>query len=542
MLTLVCASALAAITDPKYKSNGTILKNLTMYNDEMISSMDIVKEPKCATGTARIITNKDKNGNNLVDHNGNPITHTYEVSVDPIHNVELKTLDGKEASCDENGIAKYVCKDCGAVDPYGQGEIALSKKDHSFTKVVIDAKPTCKNYTTGTDGKYHFECEYCGKPKTNTDGSIAYTIVPYATGDANCAAHSFTAGAYVTEKVQTCKEGGLRYLKCTVCGQPEKNSDGTIKYDAAYKNPAEHTFGDWVTVTPGSCVDGLKTRYCSVCNFAESAVIPGTGNHIYDYIILGASGCSKDGSGKANSAADDWSKMNVWMRCTGGGKEIKKGDMTAAQVTDFKNHIKTNYNHHNFVVDPNGSSKPAGCVNGANGYQDMICTACNGKHQQTIAKKTSHNFGQWKLVVSPGTDGTQNGVWERYCTNYGCIDKETYVGTTAPSGADPLPVPSTNPSDTPTTSPSTGTENYQVTSWSYSGGSVSGQVGGNVSYRTPGLSVNVIIYTSNGTFLATSVAVDENGHFAVSAGGAVYAVSIQLKDNNKVYQSEGKYV
>ena len=112
------------------------------------------------------------------------------------------------------------------------------------------------------------------------------------------------------------------------------------------------------------------------------------------------------------------------------------------------------------------------------------------------------------------------------------------MGKTAPSGAAPVPT-ATSPSGT---TPPSGTENYKVTSWSFTGSGVSGQVAGNVSYRTPGLSVSVIIYTPNGTFLATSAAVDEDGKFSVSAGGAVYAVSIQLKDNTRTYQTDGKYV
>ena len=538
LLTLVCTGALAAITDPKYTSNGTILANLTMYNDEMVKDKSIIKEPTCTVGTARIITDKDKDGNWLVDHNGNHITHTYEVNVDPIHNVVLKTLDGREASCEENGVAKYVCKDCGAVDPYGQGEIALSKQGHDFTKVVIDAKPSCKDYASGTDGKIHNVCERCGKPETNADGSIKYTVINYKTGDAKYT-HSFNAGAYEVEKQQTCKEGGLRYLKCSVCGQPEKNADGTIKYDAAYKNPAEHTFGDYVIVTPGTCVDGLKTRYCSVCNYAESAVIPGTGNHIYDYIIVGVNGCGKTGT-DANSAKDDWAKVNALMRCTVCGKEVKKADMTAAQVTEFKNQIASNYKHHNFVVDSNGQSKPAGCVNGVDGYQDMVCNNCGGKYRQPIAKKTAHSWGAWKLVVAPGTDGTQNGVWERYCTNYQCIDKETYVGKTAPAGGE-TPAPTGAPTSGPTSDPSVNPR-YAFSNWNFTGSGVSGSVVGNVSYRTPGLSVNVIIYTPTGTFLATSAAVDENGNFSVSAGGAVYAVSVQLRDNTTTYENDGRYV
>lgn len=530
LLTLVCTSAMAAITDAKYTSNGTVLKDLTMYNDEMISDKSIVKEPTCAVGTARLITNKDKNGNNLIDHNGNAITHTYEVSVDPIHNVVLKTVDGKEATCDENGVAKYVCKDCNAVDPYGQGEIALSKKNHSFTKVVIDVKTTCKDYSTGTDGKIHFECEYCGKPETNADGSVKYTVINYKTGDPKYT-HSFTAGAYEVEKTQTCKEGGLRYLKCSVCGQPEKNADGTIKYDAAYKNPAEHTFGDWVIVTPASCIDGLKTRYCSVCNFAENAVIPGTGVHVWEYKLISVNGCWKLGA-QAAPAGQNASKIDAKKVCTICGKE------EAMTNTEKETQFAAYYKHHNFVVDPNGSSKPAGCVNGADGWQDMICNNCGGKYRQPIAKATAHKFGPWKLVVAPGTDGTQNGVWERYCTNYNCIDKETYVGKTAPDGST---TPTPKPTSTATTDPSI-TPKYKFNSWDYNSSGVSGSVGGNVSYRTPGLSVNVIIYTPTGTFLATSAAVDEYGNFSVSAGGAVYAVSVQLRDNTTTYQTDGKYV
>ena len=143
-------------------------------------------------------------------------------------------------------------------------------------------------------------------------------------------------------------------------------------------------------------------------------------------------------------------------------------------------------------------------------------------------------------MVAPGKDGSENGVWERTCTNYHCIEKQTYVGKTAPQGGSTPttpPAPTTTPTDTPT-----GTENYKFTSWSFNGSSVSGSVAGNVSYRTPGLSVNVIIYTPNGTFLSVNAPVDENGKFSVSAGGAVYAVSVQLKDNNKTYATEGKYV
>jgi len=525
LLTLICTSAMAAI-DSKYTSKGVELATLSVYNGEYVSDVTLTKEPKCAPGTALITTDMYLDYTPIVDENGNPTTHLYSVSVDALHKLSLKTLDGKAPKCGENGAGKYVCDDCGAVDPNGQGEVAIEAlpKDHTFSPDVykIDEEPTCSK-----DGKKHQVCIYCGEPKRNPDNSITYITIPKSE-------HSFKAGAWVVEKPQTCKEGGLRYLICATCGEPQPDplDPSKIKYDEDYKSPADHTFGDWVIEVAANCKDGLKTRYCSVCNYKESVIIPATGSHKWVYSASVNAPCTATGGVPDKAPEANIVAVKECSIC--GTKETL--DHSSAE---FTSRYSDYYDHHKFTVDPNGVTKPAGCVDGPDGSQDMICSVCGGKKTITLPHKTAHNWGEWVLKVKPGTDGTKNGVWERKCTNYHCIEVDTYVGVTAPKGADPV-TPVVDPTTAPT-SPS-GTENYKITSWAFTGSSVSGSVAGNVSYRTPGLSVNVIIYTPTGTFLSVNAPVDEDGHFSVSAGGAVYAVSVQLRDNNKTYQTEGKYV
>ena len=509
LLTLVCASALAAGLDPKYKSNNMTINDLTKINGKDVElspkDMKILVEPKCQTGTATV---------RMTDG-------TYEtLSVDALHTLELQTLDGKKATCEQNGVGHYVCKDCGRVDPYGQGDIAIAATGHKYQdeKFVIDVKTTCTQ-----NGKTHRVCVNCGEPeKDPLTKQIIYTYH-------DCTIeHAFVPGPYHIEKEQTCKEGGKRYLTCADCGEPELNTphnpSSGIKYDATYEVPAEHTFGAYVVTVPATCKPGLKTRYCSVCNFKESVEIPGTDAHQYEENLVPNLPCT------ATGGVPDPATFSV-------AKRVCKicGYEDPAYVAP------TNYlKHHSFTADPEGVNTPAGCVgSGLYGTKALVCTSCGGKLVENIPPATSHSWGAWELKVKPGADGTKNGVWERKCTNYKCVQTETYVGTTAPSGAAPVPSVTEKPSTTPTTS---GSEKYQFTSWGFSGSSVSGSVAGNVSYRTPGLSVNVIIYTPTGTFLSVNAPVDEDGHFSVSAGGAVYAVSVQLKDNTKTYQTEGKYV
>lgn len=500
LLTLVCGSALAASTlDSKYLHNTVVINALTTVNGKTVDTGTpdyiITVEPKCVTGTVKI---KMTDG-------------TYEsVSIDPIHNWGLKAKDGKDASCEVGGVGQYVCKDCGAVK---EGEVTIPATGHKFDVKVIDNAETCSK-----DGKYHMECSYCGQAELTSDKSgIKYTAIPK---------HTFQPGPIVIERVQTCQQGGIKYTTCVICGEPEWAVLGVEKkLDAAYAAKGPHTFGEWIVTKPATCTgeDGFQSRYCTLCNAEETQIIVAVGEHDWDYKIVENGKCKVTGTDAAVATKDCFSTAKrVCKIC---GKEEELDDAYFSLVGYYK--------HHSFVEKE--VVVPAGCIDGSDGSRILVCSKCGGLRTESIPKATKHNFGSWQVVVKP--TATTNGVWERYCTNYACTAKENYVGKTAPKGADP--VPTVKP--TGTTTPG-GTENYKVTSWNYNASGVSGQVAGNVSYRTPGLSVNVIIYTPQGTFLAVSSPVDENGQFSVSAGGAVYAVSIQLKDNNKTYQTDGKYV
>ncbi len=507
LLTLVCTSAMAAIGS-KYKSNGKEIDSITTYQGETINpaATVVVKEPKCTTGIARIT--------NVLG------TMTFEISIDPIHDLELKTLDGKIASCDNPGYGYYTCKDCGAVDPYGNGQVLIPAKEHKFDKVVIDQQATCY-----ANGKSHKVCIYCGKAQEDPlhPGVILYDLT-------NPAKHTPVYNDHNPEIViaPTCEEQGKGYLVCQLCGEPERVGDAILYRDGTTLDVLKatgHKWSDWVVTTPAACNKGLETRSCTVCGKSQTQELAAIKPHTYQAVCTNVYGCKASGG---NALAATSAEARLVMRCTTCGDEH---DASAAE------YAAANYmDHHKFVEDPTGENYPAECK-GAVGKKTFKCTICGGRRTIELKAPTEHSWGAWECKVAPGTNGV-NGVWERHCTNYHCIEKETYVGKTAPSGAAPAPT-STTPSGT---TPPSGTESYKITSWSFTGSGVSGQVAGNVSYRTPGLSVNVIIYTPNGTFLATSATVDENGKFSVSAGGAVYAVSIQLKDNTKTYQTDGKYV
>jgi hypothetical protein len=513
LLTLVCASALAAVPS-KYTSNGKQINMITTYGDFTVVDSVLLEEPKCKTGKARLIF---MGGNSEI------------IDVDPLHDVEVKVKGSNVPLCEANGVGQYVCKDCGAVDPYKEGDIPISPTGHHFTKLVIDQKETCTK-----DGKLHYECSTCGKKQTTEekgvppfDQTVYYEIIT---------AHGFVPGVYKVVKEQTCKEGGQRYRLCAKCGEPELDSypGGSIVYDAVYALPADHTYGDWIVdTTIPACMPGVKVRYCSVCNYKDTVVIPPSREHEFKVTLVFTGTCTQTGG-----LADAVTPADV------DATRSKKVCKTCGQEVPFDPYsdIPANcYDQHTFVSDPNGVNIPAECVGGLDGTQTLICTKCGGHRVHNIPHATEHKWGEWVLKVKPGTDGTPNGVWERSCTNYHCIAKDTYVGKTAPKGATPIATPTTKP--TTTDAPVyTGVEKYSLASWSFNGSGVSGQVAGNVSYRTPGLKVNVIVYTPTGTFLSVSSPVDEDGKFDVSAGGAVYAVSLQLKDNNKTYQNDGRYI
>ncbi len=557
LLTAVCTSAMAWVSDPNLKSSGKRLSDYTTsstYNGHYVRDVVVLENPSCTkAGSARIDTwyteynpdtgiytkttdpgpssvisidashkysgGEDGEGwvametdvkdctkvaqKRVCETCGNTETRVKSVSAN--HTFVIKAVPGKEPTCSAKGWGQSVCSKCGAVNPQNPNPFEMEKIEHVYSVKVTDTAETCES-----QGKGHYECEFCGKPEPGLDGKTKYFTIP---------AHTFVAASKeVVDQAATCFKPGKSHKVCVKCGMSEKDGSGNVVYNVVPQ--LTHQYGDWVVKKAASCVDGMEQRVCSLCGNVDTRTIPKNDKHTWVEYFVNAGNCTRTTDGKA-------APMNVekHRKCSVCGKDETIG-------------VESTMTVHQFVSDTSKASSniPPECVGGKAGKEYLKCAFCGGTWEREVPALKEHNFGAWVCVVAPGTDGSENGVWERTCTNYHCIEKQTYVGKTAPAGGS---TPTTKPTET---SSSSIEEKYIFNGWSFNGTTVSGKIAGNVKYRTPGLAVNVIIYTSNGTFLATSAAVDENGNFSVSAGGAVYAVSVQLKDNNKTYQTDGKYV
>ncbi len=222
----------------------------------------------------------------------------------------------KPATCGENGIRTYTCSGCG--HSYTE---EIAKREHYFDRKGAETKPTCteKGYTTYTctlcgfvqigaytnpaghkwgawvtiqeptenaKGEAKRECSVCHETETwalefgEHKHSYTATVVPPACRQEGYTLHSCICGdSYMDNIVEglphdnmityfeaTCTENGGKRYTCKTCGNIfEKITDWA----------EGHKFGDWVTTKePAVGQQGLETRTCSVCGYANSQVIP----------------------------------------------------------------------------------------------------------------------------------------------------------------------------------------------------------------------------------------------------------------------------
>ena len=153
---------------------------------------------------------------------------------------------------------------------------------------------------------------------------------------------------------------------------------------------AEHTFGEWETVTPATCATpGLKVRTCA-CGAREEQVIPATGVHTFgEWTDEKAATCTEKGV-----------QARVCSVC--GHKETRE---TEALGHDWAK---------DFTVD-----KESTCTE--KGSKSHHCTRCDAKKDVTEIPATGHTFGEW--TVTKEATCTEAGSRERKCTK--CDAKET---------------------------------------------------------------------------------------------------------------------
>ncbi|MGN1041494.1 MAG: leucine-rich repeat domain-containing protein [Acutalibacteraceae bacterium] len=142
----------------------------------------------------------------------------------------------------------------------------------------------------------HFVCTTCGKTFViSQEGEVvnppvhfcSYSGVPYACAEIDNVETDYGPHQYgeLIEKVPaTCTKNGCEaHYECEVCGGKfviVKGEDGTETYKEVDGKdliiPATgHSYGEWeITKAPTTTSEGEKTRKCSICDSAETDVIP----------------------------------------------------------------------------------------------------------------------------------------------------------------------------------------------------------------------------------------------------------------------------
>jgi hypothetical protein len=147
------------------------------------------------------------------------------------HSYEMEII---KPTCDEDGIAVYTCAECG----HSYSEFYEEAYGHAwdFVDVVVS---NC------IEEKMLFICSICNEEKFEYSDPTVW--------------HSDFEEMIIAP---TCTEAGYVKNICTLCGYEEIVSELSPR----------HTFGDWIEKEASTCyMHGTKERYCTICNFVESA-------------------------------------------------------------------------------------------------------------------------------------------------------------------------------------------------------------------------------------------------------------------------------
>lgn len=234
---------------------------------------------------------------------------------------------GFEPTCTKSGIEEHACMVCGETE-----ERNASMLSHDYSDWETSVNATCTE-----NGKETRTCKSCGLVQTNPI---------YATGH---------QGTWNTTLEPTCSATGKATLTCTEC------------YNTVEKTLSKvaHTYGDWTIVTSPNCwneQNGQKKRTCSVCNNADTAIIPWTHSYSTD--------------------------ENNWFRteptCTTDGKIEKPCYVCGKETAKYIIKLPKLGHTGDWVIE----QQPT-CTQ--DGYKTQTCTRCNQVTNLTISK-LGHNM------------------------------------------------------------------------------------------------------------------------------------------------------
>lgn len=345
-----------------------------------------------------------------------------------------------KATCQNVAIYKRVCATCGTIE-IKSGE---DKAEHNYVGPFLDSEPTCT-----TDGQKSKHCTVCGDIEEETKVTLLKLGHDYSTT--------------IDTKASTCKEVGYTEYQCSRCGSTEKKYASTlaghswsgweIKQEATatqagikvrkctvceakdyeYTAPTgDHTWNDGEVTTEPTCTKSGEKTYtciktdCPACGETKSTyteTIPATG-HTWDSGTIVDADCTHSGythytctkcpetydKVTDNSAlGHTWDKGKVTTEptCT------EDGEMTytcTACKTETKTEVIGKLGH-KFVA---GDKHDATCTEA--GYTVYKCSngTCGESYKQYDANALGHNWGDWKVSPSTGSDKV---VISRTCEN-----------------------------------------------------------------------------------------------------------------------------
>lgn len=231
------------------------------------------------------------------------------------------------------------------------GSIKASKD----IKIVCSAH-TYTAYTKVNDSTHKRTCTACGEEELPSN-------------------HTWNAEPV---KHPTCKETGLKHLKCTACNAEK---DETIPVTN------NHNWGGYEVKTPPTCTaQGLQTKKCKVCGKEEDQPIPAKGHS------MGAWNKTKDPT------------------CTQAGEEKRSCKDCGHTETKAINPLG-----HSFT-NPTVTKQPT-CTE--SGEESGHCSRCGQTASQSI-KPLGHKFSSWSDTKAPTC--TEGGIQERKCNVCGAVE------------------------------------------------------------------------------------------------------------------------
>ena len=272
-------------------------------------------------------------------------------------------VSGKNASASAQNITVKLTLKNGTADV---GTATATKS----VKITCSAH-TYTAYTKADDDTHERTCTACGHKETSS--------------------HTWNAGTVT--KHPTCKETGLKHLKCTACNAEK---DETIPVTN------NHNWGNYeVKVKPSCITQGTQIRECSVCKKTETASIPATGHSFTNPTITKQPTCTESGEESGHCS-----------RC----------GQTASQSIKPLGHKFSNWS----------DTKAPTCTEG--GIQERKCTVC-GTAETRNTSALGHDFENPTVIKEPTISET--GLKEGKCKRCGqtasevipCSVKDEATGT-----------------------------------------------------------------------------------------------------------------